>query len=352
MYHTEQRCFAGKCSVADESNSVKIHVQAFVEDFARGASDDELREKYRLNRSQLARLVSKLTALKRLSDTDLSRRRENLAIRFGDPAGPPSHLDEQGLPVDLDTGLVLHCPSCGAPVERGDDRCGYCSAPLDFSLKGKTVNCPHCFARIAAESRFCMRCAKPIPRSGDEGALLPDRLCPACEAPMRATAVGDFSLIACPNCSGFFVPSEIFEMMQDNSQRVIFANEGVHPKAVEAPDRIRYVRCPVCRKMMNRVNFARISGVIIDSCREHGIWFDPGELEKIMEFIALGGLQKARQVEVERLKAEEKIARIRAGTPAGSDSVGSHYVSGLEQSESILSVPEIVSWIGELFRKG
>jgi len=341
-----------KRSVAADTNSVKINVQAFVEDFARGASDDELREKYRLNRSQLAKLVSKLTQLKRLSDVEIGSRRENLAIRFGDPAGPPRREDGQGVPVDLDTGLVLHCPSCGAPVERGDERCGYCSAHLDFSLKGKTVNCPHCFAKIAAESRFCMHCAKPVPRSGDEGTLLPDRICPGCETAMRAATIGVFSIISCPQCTGFFVPSEVFEMMQDNSERVVFSNFGVHAKAVDAAAPIRYVRCPVCRKMMNRVNFARISGVIIDSCREHGIWFDPGELEKIMEFVALGGLQKARQAEVERLKAEEQIARIRAGTTAGAESYAPRYPGGLEESGSTLSIPEVVSWIGELFRKG
>jgi Zn-finger nucleic acid-binding protein len=338
--------------VSTDTHSLKINVSAFVEDFVRGASDDELREKYRVSRSQLSKLVSKLTQLKRISDEEIGRRRENLAVRFGDPEGPPKREDQQGLPVDLDTGLVLHCPSCGAPVERGDERCDYCSAHLDFSLKGKTVNCPHCFTRIAADSRFCMRCAKPIPRSGDEGALLPDRLCPRCEVPMRATTVGDYSIVSCPECTGFFVPSDIFEMMQDNSKRVIFSNEGVHRKPVEVAGSIRYVRCPVCRKMMNRVNFARISGVIVDSCREHGIWFDPGELEKIMEFIALGGLQKARQAETERLKAEERIARIRTGTMTGSEPYAPRYPGGLEEPASILTFPEVITWIGELFRKG
>ena len=51
---------------------------------------------------------------------------------------------------------------------------------------------------------------------------------------------------------------------------------------------------------MNRKNFRRISGVIIDSCADHGVWLDIGELEKIRHFIADGGLGKSRDREIQR----------------------------------------------------
>ncbi len=35
-----------------------------------------------------------------------------------------------------------------------------------------------------------------------------------------------------------------------------------------------YRPCPVCTRLMNRVNFGRRSGVLIDRCRAHGSWFD------------------------------------------------------------------------------
>lgn len=335
-----------------DQDHVKINVKAFLEDFIRGTSDDELREKYRLKRSQLTPLVSKLKQLGRISDADFSRRAENLAIRFGDPSGPPRRENELGLPVDLDTGLVLHCPACGAPVERNEDQCEYCNAHLDFSLKGKTVNCPHCFAKIAAESRFCMHCAKPVPETREQGTLLPDRVCPRCETAMQASKIGEFSVVSCPQCTGFFVPSEIFEMMQDNSKRVIFSNSGLHRDALDLKSEVRYVRCPVCRKMMNRVNFARISGVIVDSCREHGIWFDPGELEKIMEFIAQGGLQKARQADIERVKADEQIARIRSIAPGGVEASGTRNWGNFEETHNEVTLTDVVGWIGQLLRRG
>ncbi len=57
---------------------------------------------------------------------------------------------------------------------------------------------------------------------------------------------------------------------------------------------------------MNRKNFARISGVIIDECRSHGGWLDAGELEKIRLFIADGGLEKAQDKQIERTAADLK----------------------------------------------
>jgi hypothetical protein len=43
---------------------------------------------------------------------------------------------------------------------------------------------------------------------------------------------------------------------------------------------------------MNRSNFGRVSGVIIDVCRAHGAWCDRGELGAIRRFLRDGGLQR------------------------------------------------------------
>ena len=39
--------------------------------------------------------------------------------------------------------------------------------------------------------------------------------------------------------------------------------------------------CPECGQLMNRKNFANTSGVIVDVCRAHGIWFDDREVERV-----------------------------------------------------------------------
>jgi len=37
---------------------------------------------------------------------------------------------------------------------------------------------------------------------------------------------------------------------------------------------------------MNRINFGRTSGVIVDVCKKHGTWFDGGELTQVIAFAA------------------------------------------------------------------
>ena len=59
---------------------------------------------------------------------------------------------------------------------------------------------------------------------------------------------------------------------------------------------------------MNRVNFARISGVVVDVCKGHGTFLDPGELHAIVSFIHGGGLERARSRQLEDLREQEKRA--------------------------------------------
>jgi hypothetical protein len=58
--------------------------------------------------------------------------------------------------------------------------------------------------------------------------------------------------------------------------------------------------------MMNRVNFGRLSGTIVDVCRGHGTFVDAGELHAIVTFIHGGGMERTRQQEVEELKEQQR----------------------------------------------
>lgn len=82
-------------------------------------------------------------------------------------------------------------------------------------------------------------------------------------------------------------------------------------KSVQAPfvrtaelETIRYLACPLCRSSMNRVNFGKVSGVVVDVCKLHGTWFDPGELTKVVLFVANGGFEKTRERELRDLHEE------------------------------------------------
>jgi len=60
---------------------------------------------------------------------------------------------------------------------------------------------------------------------------------------------------------------------------------------------------------MNRINFARCSGVIVDVCRGHGTWFDRDELSEVVQFIRGGGLDLARQREKREIQLEREQLR-------------------------------------------
>ena len=153
--------------------------------------------------------------------------------------------------------------------------------------------------------------------------------------------------MSCDSCDGMFIPHETFEMMQESSQRVIVPTERAQSGRMKSEKSISYVRCPVCLKMMNRNNFARISGVIVDICGDHGIWFDAGEVEKIMDFISRGGLQKSREREVERLKHEEQFMKLRRDQTLTQNVIGTPITWEYGSSEAEL---DLVGLLGGLFR--
>jgi len=113
----------------------------------------------------------------------------------------------------------------------------------------------------------------------------------------------------CSSCDGVWVEADAFERLcaeRDAQSAVLHQFPTVRPAR---PDRVRYRPCVRCGKMMNRVNFGRISGIIVDVCKGHGTFMDPGELHRIVEFIGAGGLERARVRRLEELKDQERRAR-------------------------------------------
>ena len=115
-----------------------------------------------------------------------------------------------------------------------------------------------------------------------------------------------------------------------------------HQVAVGDAEKIRYVPCPQCGQLMNRINFARCSGVIVDICKGHGTWFDRDELSGIVQFIRGGGLEVSRQKEKteiefqrEQLRAEQLAAANRANS-LGYYSSDEDRISGLSAAGGLL----------------
>jgi Zn-finger nucleic acid-binding protein len=98
----------------------------------------------------------------------------------------------------------------------------------------------------------------------------------------------------------------------NESQAAVLARPANELGTAQGLEKVRYLQCPECSKLMNRVNFAKYSGVIMDVCKEHGTFFDRDELRRIVTFIREGGLDMSRDREREKLVLEQqRLARMK-----------------------------------------
>jgi Zn-finger nucleic acid-binding protein len=198
---------------------------------------------------------------------------------------------------------TLNCPMCGAPASAASSRCEHCGARLAM------VACPTCFGMIFKGAKFCSHCGAPVDRKEENDSLM--RPCPRCRMNTRTIVVGKTNLRECPRCEGIWADADALQKVCSNREQQAavlgMAITIAAPTPASVPlEKVRYVPCPVCRKLMNRVNFAHCSGVVVDVCRPHGTWFDKDELHRIVEFIRAGGLERARQSEIEELERERQ----------------------------------------------
>lgn len=185
---------------------------------------------------------------------------------------------------------ALNCPNCGASALSDYTRCDFCHTRL------KTMACSSCFGLMFIGSQHCSHCGEKTTqieatekKSGD---------CPRCKIKLNQLQINDINLLECQKCGGFWSDAETFENIcaekEQQANVLFFVQNKEFPKHNLA---INYVPCPDCKQLMNRNNFARVSGVILDICKLHGVWFDAEELTKIIEFIRQGGLERSRQKE-------------------------------------------------------
>jgi Zn-finger nucleic acid-binding protein len=199
---------------------------------------------------------------------------------------------------------ALNCPNCGAAVASDSAQCEFCKTRL------KTVACPSCLGVMFVGSKFCGHC---VERSVDAETIADDKpgACPRCNVELQSLKIDATTIRECLLCGGFWASVETFEnLCADKEQQSAVINyAAAKPRDPGAATPISYIPCPECSQLMNRSNFARSSGVIIDLCKQHGVWFDADELPKIIDFIDQGGLAHSR--EKEKIALQEERGRLR-----------------------------------------
>jgi len=89
----------------------------------------------------------------------------------------------------------------------------------------------------------------------------------------------------CPESGGIWLDAgELEALFEDRNA----ADELISSLAVDPASREKKVRCPICRKKMEKVLVE--NKVLIDRCRKgHGLWFDEGELIEVLGLEQKGG---------------------------------------------------------------
>ena len=227
---------------------------------------------------------------------------------------------------------AIRCPSCGGTVEARAQRCHFCHTQLTRN------NCPTCFAALREEAKFCDQCGATVRPLTAETTRASSRDCPRCRQPLFHQTCSDYPVEVCGQCLGMWLDNQTLEHIYADVPKRL---ETVLPQALPVADpvaaadklpaqRPAYISCPVCKRHMNPINYARRSGVIVDVCREHGTWFDADELNKVLEFNASGGVEKSRlrDVETARMQLQNErqaveMARAKARFEAPANSTGS-----------------------------
>lgn len=233
---------------------------------------------------------------------------------------------------------ALRCPGCGGWLETGVRRCTYCSIAI------AAVRCWRCFELAFAGSSSCAACGAKLGLEGDLGET--ERTCLSCPGErLHLVEVGDHRVEECMRCGAVFVGRDTLESLTrarelDAGERV---GEAVRPVA-QASAEVRYRGCPACGVLMNRRNFGRRSGVIVDVCKEHGVWFDADELTAVLEFVARGGLVKQRQTQLE--EAQRRLSQRRMDALMQQH----RQMPAPRESPTVESAAALIGSIMEIFR--
>lgn len=198
---------------------------------------------------------------------------------------------------------ALNCPNCGAGVARDSRQCDFCRTRL------KTVGCPRCLGLMFIGSKFCGHCGAAAEQV--EAAEIAGGDCPRCKLALEKLQIDEIAFRGCSKCDGLWIGVETFEDICADGERrsAVLGFLKSRPQHTHTQVKISYVPCPSCKQLMNRNNFGRASGVIVDTCKGHGVWCDAAELPAIIEFIEKGGMELARERQKMEIRDERDKLR-------------------------------------------
>jgi len=107
-------------------------------------------------------------------------------------------------------------------------------------------------------------------------------ICPVCKEPLIVLELEQIEIDHCTSCEGIWLDAgELELLLETDEDRNRLTNLFKEATGVKE----KSYNCPICRKKMRKFEIGEKRKVVVDKCKKnHGIWFDRGELQKVVEF--------------------------------------------------------------------
>lgn len=168
--------------------------------------------------------------------------------------------------------------------------------------------------------------------------------CPRCGVSLGEIDYAETPLDECGSCGGVFVDAWILDRLVAARDARISLALALPVRTLHREREVRYLRCPRCSAQMNRKIFGRSSGVVVDVCKEDGIWFDSGELASVLEFIECGGLERVQQKEIAEREEQLRRARVKNAMELAGPTAHGQVTSSMRSELAAEVVAAIIDW--------
>lgn len=231
------------------------------------------------------------------------------------------------------TARAWNCPNCGGATDSAKSKCEFCGVYLAFA------RCPDCISPVSRGSKFCSECgAYLLTPVKDAVEKRTDLNCPHCDKQLHMRKVGDYHMELCSRCGGTWLDHEVLEkILRDKGKQknaTAISGKKIRKLTPLSESDFVYRKCPYCKKIMHRRNFARKSGIVVDECVAHGIWFDKHELARIIDYA---------QSVIETPKSNEHYKPLETGKPRFPSNLPSY-----TQQAANADVVNLAVFVGEV----
>lgn len=115
--------------------------------------------------------------------------------------------------------------------------------------------------------------------------------CPVCNQPLIILELDQIEVDYCTNCFGVWLDEGELALVLESSNE---KNKFLNSFAVDSNSKEKSVNCPICSTKMEKILCGEPNKITLDECKnKHGLWFNKGELECVVE---MGSLDKQDKI--------------------------------------------------------